>query len=161
MPFTTPLLVQRVDPTTWELVAPLSYQGRIDHWTIPSGFRTDFGTVPWFVQWLIPRTGVWTLATVLHDWFIKHGIPAGSITSRQTDGVFRRVLREEGVDPVRRWLMWAGVRAAAPFSRGRRPSQFLRDSPAIVGISVAVLAVTFALLWGADRAVHTLIDLAP
>jgi hypothetical protein len=157
MPFTTPLLVRHVDPTTWELVAPLSYQGRVDHWTIPSGYRTDFATVPWFVQWLVPRTGVWTLAATLHDWFITDGIPAGLITSRQTDGVFRRVLREEGTDPVRRWLMWAAVRTAAPFSKGRRPSQFWRDAPAVAAIGAAAATTAACVAYLADRAVHALL----
>lgn len=141
MPFTSPLVVRRVDATRWELVAPLSYQGRVDHWTIPSGYVTDYATTPWFTAWLIPRTGSWTLAAVLHDFLITDGIPAGLITSRNTDGVFRRVLREEGVDPVRRWLMFAAVRWAAPLSKGRRPSGLLRDLPAVAGISAAVLAV--------------------
>ncbi len=157
MPFTTPLIVRRVDATRWELVAPLSYQGRTDHWTIPSGTVTDFGSVPWFVQWLIPRTGVWTLATVLHDWLLTDGIPAGLVTSRQTDGVFRRVLREEGVDPVRRRLMWAAVRIAAPFSNGRRPSGLWRDAPAVAAISVVVLATVVAAVWGIDAAVHAVL----
>lgn len=157
MPFTTPLLVRRVDPATWELVAPLSYQGRVDHWTIPSGYRTDFATVPWFVQWLIPRTGTWTLAAVLHDWLITDGIPAGLVTSRQTDGVFRRVLREESVDPVRRWLMWAAVRAAAPFSRHRRPSGFWRDAPAVLAITALTLAVALLSAYGIHAAAHAVL----
>lgn len=157
MPFTTPLLVRRVDPTTWELVAPLSYQGRVDHWTIPSGYRTDFATVPWFAQWVIPRTGVWTLAAVLHDWLLTDGIPAGFVTSRQADGVFRRVLREEGTDQVRRWCMWAAVRVAAPFSKGRRPSEFRRDAPAVLAITTAALGVTWAVAWVLDRLAHALL----
>lgn len=156
MPFTTPLLVRRVDPTTWELVAPLSYQGRVDHWTIPAGYRTDFATVPWFVQWFIPRTGTWTLAATLHDWLITDGIPAGLITSRNTDGVFRRVLREEGVDRVRRWCMWAAVRAAAPFSKHRRPAGFLPDAPAVAAVATAALTVTVAAVCGAHRLAHVI-----
>ena len=157
MPFTTPLLVRRVDPTTWELVAPLSYQGRVDHWTIPSGFRTDFASVPQVVQWLIPRTGRWTVAAVLHDWMIVEGIPAGLITSRNCDGVFRRVLREEGTDQVRRWLMWAAVRCAAPFNKGRRPSEFRRDAPAVLGIGAAALGTAYAALWAVHRLAHALL----
>ncbi len=157
MPFTSPLLVRRINPTVWELVAPLSYQGAVDHWTIPSGYRTDFGSVPWFVQWFIPRTGVWTLATVLHDWLITDGIPAGLVTSRQTDGVFRRVLREEGVDPVRRRLMWAAVRAAAPFSRGRRPSGLWRDLPAVVAIAAATLTTAYVGARILDRLAHAVL----
>lgn len=35
-------------------------------WVRP-GFITDFATVPWFAQWLIPRTGKWTLPATAHD----------------------------------------------------------------------------------------------
>jgi len=154
MPFTSPLLVMRVSPVDWELVAPLAYQGQVDHWVIPSGYRTDFASVPWFVQWFVPRTGVWTLAAVLHDWLITDGIPAGLVTSRQTDGVFRRVLREEGVGPVRRWSMWAAVRVAAPFNKGRRPSEMLRDLPVVLGLMVLVLAVLGVYLWALDSIAH-------
>ena len=79
------------------------------------------------------------MAAVLHDWLITYGIPAGLITSRDCDGMFRRVLREEGTDVVRRWLMWTGVRLAAPFNPGRRPSGLWRDAPIVFGISALVL----------------------
>ena len=148
MPFARPdqFTVRRVDAVTWELKLPLLYQGSRQSFTVPAGYRTDFATVPWFAQWLIPRTGVWTLAAVLHDWLITHGIPAGLITSRDCDGVFRRVLREEGTDFVRRWLMWCGVRLAAPFSPARRPSGLWRDAPAVLGISVLVAVPLVALV---------------
>ncbi len=142
MPFEDPdeFTVRRVDPIRWELQRDLVYEGRRQRFVIPKGYVTDFATVPWFVQWLIPRTGVWTLAAVLHDWLITDEIPAGRISSRDTDGMFRRVLREEGTGPIRRWLMWAGVRLAAPFSSSRRPSGIVWDLPVI-------LAPVMALLW--------------
>jgi hypothetical protein len=60
----------------------------------PAGFRTDLATVPRVVTWLIPRFGVYTLAAILHDWLCTEGIRSGAVTSREADGIFRRVMRE-------------------------------------------------------------------
>jgi hypothetical protein len=159
MPFTTPLVVRRVDACNWELVAPLSYQGRVDHWTVPSGTVTDFASVPRWLQSFVQATGTWTLAAVLHDWLITVGIPTGQVTSRQTDGVFRRVLREERVGAVRRWCMWTAVRLAAPRNPKRRPSQIGRDLPAVTGISLAVLIAFAAVVVVLHLAVGALLNL--
>ena len=159
MPFTTPLVVRRLDSCHWVLIAPLSYQGSVDQWTVPSNYRTDFATVPRWLQSFVQATGAWTLAAVLHDWMITDGIPAGVITSRDTDGVFRRVLREEGVGPVRRWAMWAAVRLAAPFSSHRRPSGFLRDAPAVLVITALGLVAVAGLAYGVHRAVDLILAL--
>jgi len=148
MPFQRPdqFTVRRVDKIRWQLCHALQYQGKRQSFLIPAGYVTDFATVPWFVQWFIPRTGVWTLAAVLHDWLITHGIPAGLITSSDCDGLFRRVLREEGTDVLRRWLMWTGVRWGALSSATRRPGWLnWRDTPAVLVISAGVLA-PFVLL---------------
>lgn len=153
MPFTTPLIVKRIDPVMWELQQPLSYVGTRDKWTVPQGYRTDFASVPWFVQWFVARTGAWTLAAVLHDWLITNGIPDGIITSRDTDGVFRRVLREEGTGPIRRWFMWAGVRLAAPLNKGRRPSGIAKDLPRITLMLAALVGLVYGVLWALSRLV--------
>jgi hypothetical protein len=153
MPFAdSPFTVTRVDPVRWCLVDPLVYQGQRQSFRIPAGFVTDFATVPWWVQSLIPRTGSWTLAAVLHDWlctelarwhsyrlptpFLVQVVP---VNARDADGLFRRVLREEGTDVVRCWLMWTGVRWGALANPARRAGWW-RDAPAVLGISALVLA---------------------
>lgn len=120
---------------------------------------TDFATVPNWLQSLVQSTGTWTLAAVVHDAFCV-GLADGDcpVSSRDADGIFRRVMREEGVGTVRRWLMWTAVRWAALFNPHRRPG-WGKDSPVVLGISAAVLAATTAIVYGADRAVHTLVDL--
>lgn len=149
MPFLEPdqFTVRRVDPINWALQRYLIYKGKTQTFCIPKGYVTDFASVPWFLQWFVPRTGVWTLAAVLHDWLITHGIPEGLVSSRDADGIFRRVLREEGVGFIRRWLMWAAVRVAAPFSKHRRPSGIVRDLPQLLAVLAPFLAVLGGLLW--------------
>ena len=158
MPFTSPLIVQQLSSREWILVAPLSYQGSVDHFTVPEGEVTDFATVPNWLQSLVQSTGTWTLAAVIHDWMCR-ALAAGNciVTSSQADGIFRRIMREEGVGPVRRWAMWAAVRWAALVNRHRRPGWLnWRDTPAVLAISAAVLAAVAVAAIG----IHMLVDLA-
>jgi hypothetical protein len=129
------LTVRRVDASRWELVAELVYRGRRDRFVVPAGFRTDFATVPLPVTWLVPRFGAYTLAVILHDWLVTEGLRTGVVTSREADGIFRRVLRESGVPVLRRWLMWTGVRWGALVSARRRPG-WVFSAPGVLAISV-------------------------
>src|SRR4051812_30613155 len=136
MPFVPgSLTVSRVDAYGWALVDPLVYQGRWQRFVVPAGFRTDFATVPRVVTWLIPRFGVYTLAAILHDWLCTEGIASGAVTSRDADGIFRRVMRESGVPVLRRWLMWAGVRWGALASERRR-QDWAASAPGVLAISL-------------------------
>lgn len=156
MPFTTPLIVKRVSPREWELIAPLGYQGSVDHFVVPSGQRTDFASVPTWLQSFVQSTGAWTLAAVLHDDFCRH-LAAGDcvVSSSEADGIFRRVMREDGVGLVKRWSMWSAVRLAALRSPARRPG-IARDLPLALAIALGWLAVVV----GVFAAVHLLIDWA-
>ncbi len=118
----------------WTLVEPLTYRGARDRFVVPAGFRTDLATVPRPVLWLVPESGPYTLAAVLHDWLCTVGIRTGLVTSRQADGVFRRVMREAGVPVLLRWLMWTGVRWGALADPERRPGWVL-SAPGVLVIS--------------------------
>lgn len=141
------LTVRRIDADRWALVDALVYQGRRDRFVVPAGFRTDFATVPGPVRWLVPRFGTFTLAAILHDWLVTEGLCTGVVTSRDADGIFRRVLRESGVPVLRRWLMWAGVRWGA-LTGERRRRGWLISAPGVLAISLlaAPLVVPPALL---------------
>ncbi|SDD15280.1 Protein of unknown function [Geodermatophilus telluris] len=136
MPFDPPSAVlSTAGAGGWTLVEPLSYVGRSDRFVVPSGFRTDLASVPRPVLWLVPESGRYTLAAVLHDWLCTVGIATGVVTSRQADGVFRRVMREGGVPVLLRWLMWAGVRWGALTDPERRPGWWA-SAPGVLAISV-------------------------
>jgi hypothetical protein len=148
MPFESPeLSVRAVSDRIWMLLGPLRYLGAVETFTVPAGFLTDFASVPRAVTWLIPTTGRYTLAAVLHDWCCAIGIPTGVISSRDTDALFRRVMREAGVPRARRWLIWAGVRWGAAGNPVRRPGWW-RDAPAVLAISLlaAPLVIPAGLL---------------
>jgi hypothetical protein len=160
VPFDSPdLTVRRVSDQFWEVVAALVYRGARDTFVVPAGFRTDFASVPRVVVWLIPRFGRYTMAAVLHDWLVTEGLAAGAVSSRDADGLFRRVLHEEGVPPVRRWLMWTGVRWGA-LATPRRRLGWWRDAPRVLALSVlaAPVVVPPAVVITAALAAYTAVE---
>ncbi|SCX37581.1 Protein of unknown function [Klenkia marina] len=161
MPFLTRPHVEQLAGGEWSLTEPLVYAGRSEQWMVPTGFVTDFASVPVPVRWLIPADGPWTAAAVVHDWFCEVGIAAGQVSSRDADGVFRRMCRELGTPVLRRWLMWAGVRWGAVASPVRRPG-LARDLPAVLAISVLAvpLVVPVSLVVGIGLAVDAVVDRA-
>lgn len=115
-------LVVRPDPERemgFILVRPLHYTGRRDYFHIPAGFRTDFASIPRILWSLIPPQGRHAKAAVIHDWLYvnaptvttrwRFGRTERTLTRREADGVFRRVMKESGVG-WKRWVMWLGVR---------------------------------------------------
>ncbi len=139
MPFKANAVTVDLTGHSGVLREPLIYNGKRQVFVVPAGFVTDFASVPWWSQWLTPRLGRWTLSAVLHDWLCTDGIRDGVVDSVDADGIFRRTMREAGVDPIRQWLMWTAVRWAALVNPLRRPG-WLRTAPGVLGISAAVLA---------------------
>jgi hypothetical protein len=112
MPFEGPVVVREAEgaeASEWELLEPLAYLGRTDRFVVPQGFVTDFASVPRPLTWLIPRYGRYTKAAILHDWLCRR-CAAGEFSWVDADGIFRRVLHEQGVPLLRRWTMWTAVR---------------------------------------------------
>jgi Protein of unknown function (DUF1353) len=160
VPFDSPTItVRRASDLLWEVVEPLVYHGRRETFVVPAGFLTDFASVPRVLVWLFPRFGRYTMAAVLHDWLVTAGITSGAVSSRDADGLFRRVLREEDVPPVRRWLMWAGVRWGALVNPLRRPGWW-RDAPQVLALSVlaAPVVVPPAVVISLALAAYTVVE---
>jgi hypothetical protein len=137
MPFdeTPPvILVEPLSPVTWLLHSDLVYRGESETFTVPAGYVTDFATVPRIAAWLIPRFGAYTRAAILHDWLLTDS----DVSSVDADNLFRRALRELRVPPVRRTLMWVGVRWGAAFSKRRRAGWW-RTAPAVLAYSLPAL----------------------
>lgn len=66
--FQSELLVETVDAKNWRIQRRFGWRGsKGDTFWVEEGDRTDFASVPWWSQFLIPRTGTWTKAAVLHD----------------------------------------------------------------------------------------------
>lgn len=121
---------------------------------VPVGAVTDLASTPRFLWILLPPTDIYEAAAVAHDWWCSDGISRGELTSREADAFFRDMVGEAGVGRVKRWCMWAGVRIAAPFSSKRRPSGFIKDAPAVLGIGALTGTVTVVAVYGVDRLFH-------
>ncbi|MCI2236220.1 DUF1353 domain-containing protein [Helicobacter sp. CaF467b] len=79
--------------------------------SIPSGFYTDFGSIPQVFQSLISPIGGPTQAYVLHD-YLLYCYEVGEISKRVIcDKAFKVALKNEGVGILRRNFMYLCVRA--------------------------------------------------
>jgi hypothetical protein len=112
MGFTTELVAQQVGDFDWRLVEPLKYEGNRDLFEVPKDATTDFASVPAPFQWLIPRSGRYTKAAVLHDYLWRHGKQL-NVSRSDADGLFRRAMADLDVPFLRRWVMWGAVRVAS------------------------------------------------
>jgi uncharacterized protein DUF1353 len=149
------LMIRPHGTSNWQLVEDLVYEGSDQRFVIPAGYVTDFATVPKFMRWLFDEHGPYTRAAIVHDWLItemarwvaetRNGGANGWLppaTSRDTDGIFRRIMREEGTPKPARWVMWAAVRVgAACNSRRAYGRQFYKDLPAVLAIGIPAVAV--------------------
>ena len=124
------------DGRTWVVLEPLRYRGRDELLTVPEGSTTDFASVPDWLTWLVPKTGIYTRSAILHDHLWRHG----GVSRADADGIFRRSMRELGVPLVHRWLMWCGVRAASAFRpRPGEPRASAALRLALAGVALVML----------------------
>jgi Protein of unknown function (DUF1353) len=95
-------------------------------------WKSDLTSVPWFLTWVVPRSGMHLPAALLHDALIEAKPPAtviepteaGQITGggetrepymgpyvsrEEADRLFRDAMADLGTGAVRRWLAWTGV----------------------------------------------------
>lgn len=148
--YLTALEVTPIDSKTWALLEDFSWRGSEgDVFTVLAGEETDFATVPWWTQAILPRTGTWTKAAVLHDkmcrerarhhrelelwhkaideWLVNPDplaqIPREPVepafSAVDADFVFRKNARADGTDPIRSELLWLGVRWGAAANPAR------------------------------------------
>src|SRR5699024_12118624 len=76
-------------------------------------FRTDMASVPWVFTWLVPRSGRFLPAAVLHDALVVPGAYLGpSIPRPEADRLFRVGMADLGCGRIRSCLMWAAVTLA-------------------------------------------------
>jgi hypothetical protein len=84
----------------------LSYHGLII--TVPKGRRTDFASVPRWLQWLLPDAAILSVAAIVHDWLYF----TGHIDREVADALFHALLRAERVPWFHRTVMWFALIAA-------------------------------------------------
>jgi hypothetical protein len=145
------VVVRVVDAAHWALDQPLTYTGKRDTFVVPSGFVTDFVSVPRLLTWLLPRYGDYTRAAILHDYLWTRD----DVTKADADGLFRRAMRELGVSVPRRWMMWAAVRTASGM-RGATARDWAAYmlvaalSLAFVAVPALVVQVWLLVFWAVE-----------
>jgi hypothetical protein len=179
-PPTTPLRVESLDSTRWKLLDDFTRVARDGRpFVVKAGDTTDFASVPWWSQSLLPKTGTWTKASVAHDkrcdllnavhkggWPAKQFFgwtfyaddevtgtvpPKGWFNAVDTDQIFREDAIDDGTDVVRAELLWLGVRLGALANPARREG-WLSTAPRVLADLVAVLVALVAIVAGVSWA---------
>jgi hypothetical protein len=103
-----------LEPLEWRLAGPATINGIV----VPVGFETDLASVPRLVRGLIPASGPWQRAAVIHDYCYKTKgacIPAwwydGMDRREVADMIFREAMKAANVASATRMLLWSAVRA--------------------------------------------------
>jgi hypothetical protein len=118
--FQTPLEVRQLDAKNWELTAPLIfYSPTLERSVVvPTGFVTDFASVPrWpFIYWFTGGTA--EAPAVLHDYFYRTNTE--DLTRAGADALLAEAMDSVGYWKIRTWMMWAGVRIGGYWSYDTR-----------------------------------------
>ncbi len=145
MPFVNDYIaVRSLGPDNWVTIEGTEYRGRDETFYVPSGFLTDFASVPRVFTWLIPRYGVYTQSAILHDYFCNG---YGGVSRHDADGLFRRSLAEFRVSLPRRWLMWAAVRTAGRMSDATLKEWMQYLLVILLAVPFLIVPVAIVQLW--------------
>ena len=80
-------------------------------WLVPSGFMTDFASIPAMFTWLFPPVSApWQVAAVLHDYLYSS---VEGITRKDADRAYYWVARAVGTSEFKAAAMYAGLRLGA------------------------------------------------
>jgi hypothetical protein len=121
MSFRDPLRLEFLDGRKWRVLEDFSYwHGDLltgFYIKVPKDFETDFASVPRFFWRLLPPTGEYGKAAVLHDWlYAQNGMVSGQcLTRAQCDEIFRDAMDKLGVP---KWKVQSMFRAVRMFGRG-------------------------------------------
>jgi hypothetical protein len=108
--FTTPLILEYVDGRTWivnqEFVYHIGGSESGMAIVVPAGFPTDFASIPRVFWRVLPPTGTYGKAAVVHDFLYKS--QAG--TREWADAVFLEAMDVLGVPAWKKIVMYRAVR---------------------------------------------------
>jgi hypothetical protein len=78
--------------------------------TVPAGFETDWASVPWFADGLIPAFGPHARPAILHDYLYATRGLNGWYSRKRCDEIFLEALEVVGVPWLKRSAMFRAVR---------------------------------------------------
>lgn len=105
--FLTPLLLEYLDGRNYKVLRPFVYQVRHGETiTVPKGFVTDFASVPRLLWRVLPPTGHYGKAAVVHDYLYR--TTSMDYTRAEADLVFYEAMEDLGVNAwVSKLMYWA------------------------------------------------------
>ena len=104
--FLCALSVTEVDDNTWRLEAPFLAKVDADTIKVPTGFITDFASVPRLPLAYSLFGDKAHRAAVLHDYLYSLGL----CSREYADNVLKAAMEADGLGWFTRNMMWAGVR---------------------------------------------------
>lgn len=107
--FLLPLTLEYLDGCSWRLVKPFTFGSVTLERVIelPEGFQTDFASIPRVFWNLLPPTGSYGKAAVIHDFLYRTPFYA---TRAQADLVLLEAMTDLGVGWWTRQIIYRGVR---------------------------------------------------
>ncbi|MGB7449810.1 MAG: DUF1353 domain-containing protein [Ornithinimicrobium sp.] len=125
------LELRSVDGRDFTVLRQIGYESErhAESFTVPAdrrAFATDLASVPPVFGWLVPRSGVFLPAAVLHDALTEPGQYIGPHIDRtEADLIFREAMIGLGTGTVRAWLMWSAVTATTMWLVGTARQRFM------------------------------------
>lgn len=104
--FHTPLKLEYLDGKNYRLIEAFSYDSSLETITVPAGFVTDFASVPKLLWNLLPPTGQYGKAALVHDYLYRtHGYSSKIVA----DAIFFEAMKALGVGRCTRNIMYLAV----------------------------------------------------
>lgn len=114
--FAASLELEYIDGHNWLLTAAFTYLtdvGHIGAVHVPAGFVTDFASVPKVLWNLLPPTGSYGKAAVIHDFLYRTD---GAATRAEADAILLEAMAALGVGWWTRRTIYYGVRIGGHWS---------------------------------------------
>ena len=113
--FRTPVDFRYIDGYRWEILTTVVYDTPTypgDSVTIPAGSTTDFASIPKFLWNILPPTGQYGLAAVVHDRLWNHPVldSGQKLSPLEVDDIFNRAMKELDVPDMTRLTIYFAVR---------------------------------------------------
>ena len=99
-----------------ELLSELTREACGVEIVVPTGFKTDYSSIPAFARWIVRWSKV-DVAGVVHDWCYHVGVQdeSGEPSKALADRIWKEIAQRGAsrANPVQAWLCWAGLRIDA------------------------------------------------
>jgi hypothetical protein len=118
--FRSPLIFDDENGLPYTLVVDLAYESDVlgRRVTVPAGFKTDLASIPRGLWNILPKSGRYDRAAVVHDFLYA----TNGVTRKQADQVLSEAMTYLKVPAWQRRLIYAGVRVGGwkPWNAYRR-----------------------------------------